>query len=250
MSPETSPNLDPYETRPFKGYLNEAGDQVETYLSLMHFIEAEKFRGIDEGYRRYLLSIEDRDDFLLETAGITQGVRRSDWERIKAPMVRAGLWMQLVQNQDSMVPLIMHPGCTCELALVDMAIKVIALRLQSEDPLRKVLLVGATGNDACGDDALKDVLDHIFEVRLPDEIIVSEERGIASRAAEYAVSRYIPLRIIPLAANAAEFAKSACAVATHVFSLVTQGKPSYFAQASYDLACETGLIAHQVNLSA
>lgn len=250
MAPDTPPSLDPYEFRSFKGYLNDAGAQVETYLSLMHFIEAEKFRGIDEGYRRYILSIDDLEDFRLETAGVTQGFRRPDWEDIKVSMVRAGLWMQLVQNKDALVPLIMHPRCSSPVGLVEMAIKDIARRLQSEDPLRKVLLVGASGSDACSTAELKDVLDHIFDVRLPDEIIVSAEQGLASQAAEYAASRYIPLRIIPLASNAADFAQSACGVATHVFSLVTRGKPSTFAQASYDLACETGLIAHQVELSA
>lgn len=74
MDFETPPVFDPYEHRPFQGYMCSEGRQVETYLSLMHFIEAEKFRGLDEGYRRYILSIEDRDDFILETAGITQGV--------------------------------------------------------------------------------------------------------------------------------------------------------------------------------
>ncbi|MCT7340366.1 hypothetical protein N5K55_04850 (plasmid) [Pseudomonas aeruginosa] len=185
----------------------------------MHFIEAEKFRGLDEGYRRYILSIEDRDDFILETAGITQGVRRPDWDEIKAPMVRAGLWMQLVQHKDSMVPLVTHPGCECPVGLVNEAIQEIYERLHSGDPLRKVLLAGDDSPDALRNSSFDEVLDHIFNVRQPDEVIVSADGGVSMRSAAYAARRYIPLRFLPRAQSAAEFAENAISQATHVFLL-------------------------------
>ncbi|HFH4381204.1 TPA: hypothetical protein ACGJWY_001548 [Pseudomonas aeruginosa] len=249
MDFETPPIFDPYEHRPFQGYMCSEGRQVETYLSLMHFIEAEKFRGLDEGYRRYLLSIEDRDDFILETAGITQGVRRPDWDEIKAPMVRAGLWMQLVQHKDAMVPLITHPGCECPVGLVNEAIQEIYERLHSGDPLRKVLLAGDDSPNALRSSSFDEVLDHIFNVRQPDEVIVSADGGVSMRSAAYAARRYIPLRFLPRVQSAGEFAKNAISQATHVFLLGTNGQAS-FAQAAYDLACETGLVAHQVELPA
>ncbi|MBM3105671.1 hypothetical protein IIE18_11020 [Pseudomonas sp. V1] len=250
MEVDTPPVLDPYEFRPFQGYPCGKGLQVETYLSLMHFIEAEKFRGIDEGYRKYLLSINDRDDFILETAGITQGVRRDDWDEIKGPMARAGLWMQLVQHKDALAPIITHPECNSDIRLVETAIQEICSRLYSGDPLRKVLIVGDESAEACSPNSFRGVLDHIFGARRPDEVIVSSGPGIAALSAEYAAQNYIPLRTIPCVDSEAEFAKAATGAATHVFFLVTEGGASSFAQAAFDLACETGLVAHQVEVPA
>lgn len=242
-------DFDPYIELPFNAYLDLASPQAhqDNCLSLMHFIEGEKFLGVDAQYRKFIHRIQERDDFMLETAGVSQARRRSDWADVRHQLITAGVWMQLVQNKDALVPLVLEGTVSCSLGPIDDAIKAVRNRLLSDDPLRKVLIVGDDGFD--DREVVFAMLDAVFSSRLPDELLVTRENGVSRFAAEYAHKRYIPLRIVSsVSASPAETVDQAVTAATHVFLATSMGAASSIAQGCFEAATEAGKIAHSVQL--
>lgn len=245
---DTTITYDPYQHLPFLGYSSKAMPEGERFLSLMHFVESEKFRGVDESYRRYLLTLDDPIDFRLETAGVAQCRRRTDWDDVKGALIRAGMWMQLVQNQDELRAQLLRPDCSTGIDLIDQAARFIYGRLikanqEGGEPLRRVVL---TGDPTLSTLALFDRFDQIFASRLPDELVVADEPGVADRAREYAIQQYLPIRIFSGAESSA-LAQQAMEKASHVFSFGTGEQPSsQFAVDVLALAGEQGKVAHHI----
>ena len=240
---------DPYEFLPFIGYASPEHPLGEQYFSLMHFIESEKFRGVDEGYRSYLRTLSDPVDFRLETVGVAQCRHRSDWDGVKSSLIQAGLWMQLVQRQDELRERVLIPDCTTGINLIDDAARSIYKRLieanKPEEALRRVVL---TGDAEMKPGKLKPVLDSVFQSRGPDEIYLVVEQGAARLAGEYAISMYIPVRVFE-ECGAHETAKALMLKGTHVFSFGREQHPTTdFSQAVLELAKEQGKPAHHINV--
>ncbi len=249
-----TPMYDPYATLPFHGYRTAGSPQPETYLSLMHFIESEKYRGVDDTYRRYLLTLTDRDDFLFETAGVAQGGRRTDWEAIKFPMIRAGMWMQLVQHQEELASSLLQPGCRTSIQLVTQVAEQTYNRLhkashEEGEQLRRVVL---TGDRSACDESIFGLFDQIFANRLPDEIFLAGEEGVSRLAERYCIERYIPARLFSFSGTQVEqVAANALAKGTHVFSITaTDQSDSAFAESVLELAAATGKPSHRIKWSA
>jgi predicted NAD-dependent protein-ADP-ribosyltransferase YbiA (DUF1768 family) len=249
-----TPTYDPYTTLPFVGYRRPGSHQPETYFSLMHFVESEKFRGVDESYRQYLLTLDDPEDFLLETAGVTQGMRRDDWDVIKVGMIRAGMWMQLVQHQQALTDSLLQPGCKSSIDLVTHVAEQIYSRLikanhEEGEQLRRVVL---TGDCTISDGSVLGLFDQIFANRLPDEIYIAAEDGVALLAEQYCIRRYIPIRVFDLTGRSIEEAtEEVLSKGTHVFSIGSEDRSdSHFSNRALELANSDGKPAHRIKWPA
>lgn len=248
------PIYDPYAALPFVGYLRPGSLQPETYFTLMHFVESEKFRGVDEPYRQYLLTLSDTDDFLFETAGVSQGIRREDWESIKVGMIRAGMWMQLVQHQQALSTSLLQPGCKTSIDLITQVGEQIYTRLvkanhEEGEQLRRVVL---TGDCSTVDGSIFGVFDQIFTNRLPDEIYIAAEDGVALLAEQYCIQRYIPIRVFEFNDRTEkEAATDALLKGTHVFSIGrSDHSDSLFSEQVMELATISGKPAHRIKWPA
>ena len=241
--------FDPYQPLPFKAYglFDGASVEQETCASLMHYVEAEKFLGVDEQYRRFILSIQDTEDFMLETAGVSQARRRQDWFQVRDRLIRAGAWMQLVQHKDHLCDRLLAGELSCKLGPINDAIASIRERLMSDEPLRKVLITGAV--EFTNQETVFAMLDSIFARRQADEIIVTDEMGVGRLAARYAHHHYIPIRVVGDTAENDEAAlEIVLSHASHVFVATHNGQSSRFADTCFVAASEAGKIAHKVQL--
>jgi len=243
----TSPIYDPYAILPFVAYRSEACPEGDLCHSLMHFIESEKFRGVDDCYRRFLLQQDDPDDFLLETAAIQQGDVRADWAEQRAGLIRAGMWMQLVQHQDALRDSLLKPNCSTGVQLIDKAADDIYRRLisasESGNELRRVVLAG---DRTLSSSAVFRTFDHLFQSRMPDEIYISDEIGLAELANQYALSKYIPVRVFSGSDDAEACAVSMLEKGTHVFTISRSVESeSGLANRLLALAPKQGKVAHR-----
>lgn len=241
---DSVPNFDPYAERPFVGYRCPITGNPESYWSMMHFVEAEKLRGVDNDYRAYILGLRDRDDFILETAGVAAQFEPSAcWVENRLRALYAGLYMQLVQSKDSLMPFIMDERCEYPSPAIKQARDAIVERLASPEPWRRVLFLGQ-GEVS---DQVTGVLAHIFSNRNPDELFILNESGVAGTVEQYAHDNYIPIRI--LEGDAASFSpKDFLGRLSHVFCLGSLDAASESARRTYDAASEEGLNIHQVDL--
>lgn len=246
----TGPFFDTYKALPFRGYRSAAQPLGDECTSLMHFVESEKYRGIDESYRQYVLSLTDKEDFFLETVGIGQAVVRPDWNEVRSSLITAGLWMQLFQRPDDIGPFLMDPNCQTGIRLIDNAAQSVYQRLcEASDEgngLRRVVLAGDLN---ITDKEVFSVFDQLFSTRLPDEIIVTTEAGIADLAHQYSLMRYIPVRCLPhQASDLGDAVSLALIKGTHVFLMAgADSSDSAFAEGVFELAKSQGKIAHRIH---
>jgi hypothetical protein len=243
--------FDPYEFIPFSPYGNFIGDSVELNhcYSLMHYIESEKFRGVDEQYRRFILRIADKDDFRIETAAVSQACRREDWQEIRGQMISAGVWMQLIQNQDTLLRPLLDGELVSGIMPIDLALSQVRDRILSreQDPLRRVLVGGCVQFEQKAE--IYSMLDSIFRQRRPDELIVSTENGVSRSVAQYAYDKYIPLALVSVE-DVEQSVATAMRTASHVFVASKGESTSPFAESCLAVAQEASKVAHRIDLEA
>lgn len=243
--------FDAYEAIPFHSYraFNAGCVTLEHCRSLMHFIEAEKFVGVDEQYRRFVLSIEDRDDFLLETAGVSQGCLRKDWVQKRDRLIYAGVWMQVVQNKERLLAPLLAGELTSDLKPINDALAAVRNRIldSGDDPLRQVLVSGCT--EYQNESTVFSMLDAVFANRKPDELLIRCEAGVSEHVARYAHANYIPLRVIGLNTDVDEL-EEVSKYASHVFIATPNDTASGFASRCYEVAVQAGKVAHMLKLDA
>lgn len=237
------PIYDPYDEIPFTGYLSDHDGKPETYWSLMHFLEAEKVKGVDEQYRRYLLDLRDRTHFVMETACIGQAIRRTDWPEVRGAAMFAGLMMQLSQNKQRLHDIILADDFQCPAEAITAVRNRLLDRLQDPEPLRRVLFVGTSKEQSSTIDAL---FDHIFTKRKPDEIISFVEPGVATAAAKYAHKHYIPIRTFSLGDDLSAVAQDAVSRCSHVFQIGADDTASPITRIAFDNACQTQKTTHKL----
>ncbi|MBM5458919.1 hypothetical protein H8F21_15235 [Pseudomonas sp. P66] len=246
-STANTPIYDPYAILPFAAYRSPDCPEGDLCYSLMHFIESEKFRGVDDCYRRFLLQQEAPEDFLLETGAIDQDNVRADWVEQRFGLIRAGMWMQLVQNQDALRNSLLQPGCSTGVPLIDKVAADIFSRLvaanESDNALRRVVLAGDLGISSAN---VFRTFDHLFQSRLPDEIYISDEVGLADLVNQYALTRYIPVRVFPCGGDADACAHQMLEKGTHVFT-ISRGEESDSGLANrlLALAAEQKKVSHR-----
>lgn len=191
--------LNHYDAIPFFGFRSSVSKMMgsfverDRYFSLMHFIETEKFRGVDEQYRRYLVSLTDTQELVMETAGVSGGMRRPDWESIRDRLIRCALWFQLTQNKDLLLPRYLNPaGIYCDEPLIQNQIDFIRAHISSGKPLKRVLICCL---ETATPSAVHSIVAKLFEENLPDELVLLEGQSSCNFSQELALSNYIPTRL-------------------------------------------------------
>lgn len=236
--------LDPYAALPFSGYLCEVTNKPETYWSLMHFLEAEKYRGIDDQYRRYLLSIRDTEDFRLETAGVPVAAPAlAQWGEVRERAIHAGLFMQFAQHKDTLAQVLLSDNFECRAEAISAARDRIVERVTSTEPWRRVLFIGAQG-DEFNCESLGLVFSHIFSKRQPDEISALVEPGVGFVVAKYAQRNLIPYRATECSAEKIE---EAVERASHVFQIGSDDEVGEHVLTAFQLAQSKGKTAHKLS---
>ncbi|MAG65029.1 MAG: hypothetical protein CMK74_04040 [Pseudomonadales bacterium] len=236
--------FDPYAELPFAGYSCPVSGNQENYWSLMHFVEAEKLRGVDDDYRAYVLGLRDREDFILETAGVAAQFDPGEfWVANRQRALYAGLYMQLVQNKDTLMPTIIDDEVEYPSPGIKHARNAIVERLASREPWRRVLFMGQEKQS----DRVPGILDHIFTNRMPDEMFILNEPGVSRTVEQYAHDNYIPIRIFgdfPPSSSSKDILGSL----SHVFFLGSHADASESARRTYEAASAQGMNIHQVDL--
>ncbi|WGK63396.1 hypothetical protein QAO71_17800 (plasmid) [Halopseudomonas sp. SMJS2] len=241
---DSVPIFDPYAEIPFVGYRCPVKGNPESYWSMMHFVEAEKLRGVDDEYRAYILGLRDRDDFILETAGVAAQFEPSAyWVENRLLALYAGLYMQLVQNKDKLMPIIGDEEYEYPSPALKQTRDSIVERLASPEPWRRVLFLGQ-GEDSV---QVSGIMDHIFSNRNPDEIFILNEPGTSDAVERYAHDNYIPIRILGI--DASYSSKEFLGKISHVFCLGSLDAASESARSAYDSVSAEGMKIHQVDLS-
>lgn len=235
--------LDPYAELPFAGYLCDITKHPETYWSLMHFLEAEKYRGVDDQYRRYLLSIRDTDDFRLETVAIPISEQAQEsWRQVREKAIHTGLLMQFTQNKDHLAGVLLSDSFECRAEAIRVARDRIIERISSQNPWLRVLFIGAQG-ERFNSQSLASVFDHIFSQRQPDEILTLIEPGVGYAAAKYAQDNLIPFRASDCTPLNIE---NAIERASHVFQIGCDNEVGEHVFAAVQRAKELGKTVHML----
>jgi len=233
--------LDPYAELPFAGYLCDITKHPETYWSLMHFLEAEKYRGVDDQYRRYLLSIRDTDDFRLETVAIPVSEEAQViWRQVREKAIHTGLLMQFAQNKDHLAGVLLSENFECRADAIRVARDRIIERISSDSPWLRVMFIGAQG-ERFNSQSLASVFDHIFSQRLPDEILAVIEPGVGYAAAKYAQEHLIPFRACDCTPVNVE---NAIDRASHVFQIGCDSEVPVHVLSAVKRAKEQGKTVH------
>ncbi len=241
---EQNKSFDPYAELPFVGYKSPITGEQEKYWSLMHFVEAEKLQGVDDEYRSYILGLKDKDDFILETAGVAaQFEPSSHWMEQRLNALYAGLFMQLVQNKEAYTPILMNGDLHYHSSTIREARDNLVTRLASSEPWRRVLFLGQQAHS----DSVPDILNHIFVNRRPDELFVLDETGVADTVAQYSHDNYIPIRIIG-GDEGMEAISASMKKLTHIFMLGDIDSASTLGRQAVQYASENGIKVHQVAL--
>jgi hypothetical protein len=233
--------LDPYAELPFVGYLCDISKHPETYWSLMHFLEAEKYRGVDDQYRRYLLSIRNIDDFKFETSAIpTSEEAKESWRQVREKAIHTGLLMQFSQNKDHLAGVLLSDSFECRSSAIRVARDRILERVSSKNPWLRVLFIGSQGARFTIN-SLTSVFDHIFSQRLPDEILALIEPGVGYAAAKYAQESLTPFRAFDCAPASIT---NAVERASHVFQIGCDNEVDEHVITAVQRAKEQGKTVH------
>jgi hypothetical protein len=244
MMSESVQTFDPYAEMPFLGYKSPSGEP-EKYLSIMHFVEAEKLRDVDNEYRSYILGLRDRDDFILETAGIASQWEPSPrWAENRLQGIYAAIFMQLVQNKDTIMPILMNEDLQYPSVTIKQARDSLVSRVTSAEPWRRVLFLGQREDS----DLIPGILDHIFTNRNPDEIFVLDEPSISTAVDRYSHDNYIPIRIIGTG-QSENVSADWMDKLSHIFLMGSLDSASAASKYAFEMASSKGTKIHQVELN-
>lgn len=217
MSPGTT--FDPYEVMPFHGYMEQDTGRQARYLSLAHFIHSERFRGVDEHYRTYLLRLEDAELFRLEVDGIGQiGSDSQDWSHRKSRLLYAGIFMQAVAHRDRYSQLL---ACGSGLSVASSSYSDDLARAMGEfikdvstpQEKLKVAFAGSYGDLEYAQGCLK----IIFANRLPQCLFAIEHDPCSQMISDYARDTATAFTLLDAGLTEDALAENIGRRATHIF---------------------------------
>ncbi|WP_162893432.1 hypothetical protein [Pseudomonas savastanoi] len=220
MSPGTT--FDPYEVMPFHGYIEQETGRQARYPSLAHFIHSERFRGVDEHYRTYLLRLEDAELFRLEVDGIGQvGGDSQDWSRRKGRLLYAGIFMQAVAHRDRYSQLLSH-GARLSVASgsysddLARAMGDFISDVSTPQEKLKVAFAGSCVDQGYADGCLK----IIFANRLPQCLFAIEHDACAQVISDYARETATAFILLDSSLTEDALAENIGRRSTHIFRFV------------------------------
>ena len=215
--------LDPFELMPFTGYIERSTGRQETYLSLAHFIHSERFAGVDEHYRRYLLQLDDTELFRLEVdgVGITCG-DKPDWDAMKVRLLYAGIYMQALSNREHYGNLLAKAD---NLSIANCSFSEDAAEamgefvgdIQTPQDKLKVAFLGATQDESF----IESCLSVIFARRGPQCLLSIEDDGCSMGVSMYARKGAVSFALLSASLSEESIAENILRRCTHIFHFLS-----------------------------
>ena len=198
-----------YRTRKECGLGFERG-YPESYSSIEHYYQSEKFRGVDEAFRQRIMAMPTAKE-ARKAARKRSDLVRPDWEYVRNKVMATAIYLKLSEHDRYAQALLKDEG----LAYKAYAFQdhywgdfregvsigfyrriLLAYRAKRQTGVMRVLV---TGSSSFKDyEALASKLKSIFRNKIPDEILINCDRGADSLAEEWALQNQIPVRHFPL----------------------------------------------------
>jgi len=201
---------------PFHGYRRARADGSgfergvpDLYASIEHFFHSEKFRGVDEEFRRLLMELPTARE-VRKAAGRGDHQIRPDWERIQNRVMAAGIWMKCRE----------HPHVATALSELRETEGIYRFkdhywgsdrhgvsvgfygRLLRDVQARlkvgamRVLITGS--RDFSNQFLFSSKLNGFFNRAFPDEVLIACAKGADAMAEAWALENYVPVSHYPL----------------------------------------------------
>jgi predicted NAD-dependent protein-ADP-ribosyltransferase YbiA (DUF1768 family) len=242
-------SFDTQEILPFHGYRtprdNGSGFErgpAEIYPSLEHFYQSEKFRGVDESYRRLIMSLPTARE--ARKAG-NRHEGREDWNEVRERIMACGIWFKMREYRLWRRHLLARANAGELVGAYSFKDKFWVERTGDDTLSRydrlllsvlgrmrgKSMRVLITGSREFSNAFLFNTkLDSLLSRVVPDEVVVSCARGADSLAEQWAMSRYLPVKHFPQVGRPGrpemtERNKLMLASATHVIAFWMGGSP-------------------------
>lgn len=209
----------PISEIPFEGFCSSPDSQPDQYQSLMHWILSEKYRGVDESLRRYLLTISDLEILQMEANGINSQYLRPDWHRVQSKVIECGLWFQMLSNPGLMEELVSAEELACPDEDVTQEIISFYNCLTSDESYMRVAILGPEDFD--DRDFVHESFSHIFASVTPKIIYTFGGAGASWIAESWGQDQYIPVRRVTGSTDN-ELALSIAQFATHAIDYSRQ----------------------------
>jgi hypothetical protein len=218
--------FDPYDPLPFLGYIDADTGRQEHCHSLAHFFHAERLRGVDEHYRRYLLQLDDPELFQLEVEDIGGStlVSRDGWDAIQENVLYAGVYMQAVANRAAYAKLInaapdlVVKDCSFSVPLANALGKFIS-DLSDQASRLRVGFIGKTS-----DDFARNCFSVLFAKNHPQCLFAIEDDGCAFIVSQFAQSAAAAFALIESSLSEDSIAENIQRRCSHVFRFVSPGE--------------------------
>ena len=198
-----------YRTRKLVGLGFERG-YPESYSSIEHFYQSEKFRGVDEAFRLRIMAMPTARE-ARKAARKRTDLIRADWEFVRNRVMATAIWLKLAEHDRYAQALLNNEGLAhsayafqdhywgdlrAGVSIGFYRRLLLAYRARRQGGLMRVLV---TGSSSFKDfDALSAKLKSLFRNKSPDEILINCDRGADSLAEEWALQNQIPVRHFPL----------------------------------------------------
>lgn len=244
----TLSNADPL---PFHGYRQiratggfERGTP-ESYSTIEHFYQSEKFRGVDESFRKFIMSLPTARE--ARKAARKRIDVRPDWEQIRNRVMATGIWFKLLEHDRYSQALLANPQLAEDAYAFrdhywgdlrkDVSIGfyrriLLDYRERRRNGIMRVVITGSSS--FTNQELFNDALRVLFKRRIPDEILINCDRGTDAMAERWAISHCIPVRHFPLRGSQSKVDRSRRAndvlrVATHAV-IFWKGKSTRIAE--------------------
>lgn len=240
--------FDTQEILPFHGYrtLSDKGRgfercPAEIYPSLEHFYQSEKFRGVDEGYRRLIISLPTARE--ARKAG-NRHEGREAWNDVRERVMACGMWFKMREYKLWRRQLLMLANSgglngvysfkdnfwnereEDSLSRYDRLLLSVLGRMRGKS--MRVLVTGS--REFSNAFLFSTKLDSLLSRTTPDEVVIACARGADAMAEQWAMSRHLPVKHFPQIGRAGrpemtERNKQMLASSTHVIAFWMGGSP-------------------------
>jgi predicted NAD-dependent protein-ADP-ribosyltransferase YbiA (DUF1768 family) len=201
---------------PFHGYRSPRVDGSgfdrglpDLYSTIEHFFQSEKFRGVDEGFRRMLLDLPTARE--VRKAATRRDVDiRQDWERIQNRVMETAIWLKCREHVEVKAALLAlqdfgglyrfkdhYWGSGRDGVSVEFYGRVLSsVQSRLKHGGMRVLITGS--REFSNQFLFSSKLDAFFKKALPDEVLIGCAKGADAMAEAWALAKYIPVSHYPM----------------------------------------------------
>lgn len=205
----------------------------EEYSSIEHFYQSEKFRGSDESYRQYIISLPTAREARKAARKRLEDVR-PDWDLIRNRVMMAAICFKLISHDRYAQALLANPdlannayrfqdhywGDLRDGVSIGFYRRLLNSYLEKRRTgIMRVLVTGSTTFK--NEELFNTKLRSLFRKSFPDELIINCEKGSDALAEKWSINNNIPVRHYPLRAGHSKSERlnrinEVLGVATHV----------------------------------